>query len=146
MNQNLCSYTLTCQNLFCTISHLYCLFPMGWMLCSFKLQSWQKCLYCNETTLTGESRFHINPQGIWTWVPCDGKQTGSSLDQWDMVRKKWDCRLSTGLPPAADSVGCEARRDTCNERETRTGKLCEIKWDYHIVGTRPSDGSGRSPP
>jgi hypothetical protein len=35
--------------------------------------------------------------------------------------------------PAADSVGCEEG-------------LCEIKWDYHIVGTRASDGSGRSPP
>ncbi len=51
---------------------------------------------CSETTLTGESRFQIRtPQGIWTWVSCDGKQTGSPLDQWDMVRMKWDCRLST---------------------------------------------------
>jgi hypothetical protein len=51
---------------------------------------------CSETTLTGESRFQIStPQGIWTCVPCDGKQTGSPLDQWDMVRMKWDCRLST---------------------------------------------------
>ncbi len=34
---------------------------------------------CSETTLTGESRFHITtPLGIWTWVPCDGKQTGYS--------------------------------------------------------------------
>jgi hypothetical protein len=50
---------------------------------------------CSETSLTGESWFHIStPQGIWTRVPCDGKQTGSSLDQWDMVRRKWDCRLS----------------------------------------------------
>ncbi len=52
--------------------------------------------------LTGESRFHIStPLGIWTWVPCDGKQRGSPLDQWDMVRMKWDCRLSTGLPPSS---------------------------------------------
>jgi hypothetical protein len=52
--------------------------------------------------LTGESRLHIStPQGIWTCVPCDGKQTGSPLDQWDMVRMKWDCRLSTGLPPSS---------------------------------------------
>ncbi len=29
--------------------------------------------------------------------------------------------------------GCEARRETCSERETGTGKLCEIKWDCHIV-------------
>ncbi len=46
--------------------------------------------------LTGESRFHLStPLGIWTWVPCDGKQTGSPLEQWDMVRMMWDCRLST---------------------------------------------------
>jgi hypothetical protein len=44
--------------------------------------------------------------------------------------------LDRAPPPAADSVGCEARRETCGERETGTGKLCEIKWDYHIVGTR----------
>ncbi len=53
-------------------------------------------MYCSETTLTGESRFHIStPLGILTWVPCDRKQTGSPLDQRDMVRMKWDCRLST---------------------------------------------------
>jgi hypothetical protein len=58
-------------------------------------------LSCSETTLTGESWFHIStPLGIWTRVPCGGKQTGSPLDQWDMVRMKWDCRLSTGLPPS----------------------------------------------
>ncbi len=86
--------------------------------------------------LTGESRFHRStPQWIWTWVPCDGKQTGSPLDQWDMVRMKWDCRLSTGLPPQQPTPCCEAVRKTCSERETGTGKLCEIKWDYHIVGT-----------
>ncbi len=57
---------------------------------------------CCETTLTGESQFHIStPQGIWTRVPCDGKQTGSPLDHWDMVRMQWDCRLSTGLPPSS---------------------------------------------
>jgi hypothetical protein len=53
---------------------------------------------CSETSLTGESRFHIStPQGIWTQVPCDGKQRVSPLDQWDMVRMEWDCRLSTVL-------------------------------------------------
>jgi hypothetical protein len=57
---------------------------------------------CSKTSLTGESRFHMStPLGIWTWVPCDGKQTGSPLDQWDIVRMKWDCRLSTGLPPSS---------------------------------------------
>jgi hypothetical protein len=39
-----------------------------------------------------------------------------------------------GSPPAADYVSSEAGRRTFSERETRTGKLCEIKWDYHIVG------------
>jgi hypothetical protein len=59
-------------------------------------------VYCSETTLTGETRFHIStPQGIWTQVPSDGKQRVSSLDQWNMVRMKWDCRLSTGLTPSS---------------------------------------------
>jgi hypothetical protein len=40
-----------------------------------------------------------------------------------------------GSPPGADYVGCEAGRRTCSERETGTAELCEIKWDYHIVGT-----------
>jgi hypothetical protein len=44
--------------------------------------------------------------------------------------------LHRAPPPAADSVGCEAGRETCSESETGTGKLCEIKWDYHIVSTR----------
>ncbi len=51
---------------------------------------------CSETMLTGESRFHIStPLRIWTQVPHDRQQTASPLDQWDMVRMKWDCRLST---------------------------------------------------
>jgi hypothetical protein len=37
-------------------------------------------------------------------------------------------------PPAADYVGCEAGRRTCSKRETVIVELCEIKWDYHIVG------------
>jgi hypothetical protein len=51
---------------------------------------------CSKTTLTGESRVHIStPQGIWTQVPCDRKQRVSPLDQWNMVKMEWDCRLST---------------------------------------------------
>ncbi len=58
---------------------------------------------CSETTLAGEFRFQIStPVGIWTWVPTDGKQTSSPLDQWDMVRMKWDCRLSTSLHLTSD--------------------------------------------
>jgi hypothetical protein len=40
-----------------------------------------------------------------------------------------------GSSPAADYVGYEAGRRTCSEHETRSEELCEIKWDYHIVGT-----------
>ncbi len=40
-----------------------------------------------------------------------------------------------GSPPAANYVGCEPGRRTCNERETGIEELCEIKWDYHIVDT-----------
>ncbi len=57
---------------------------------------------CSETTLTGESRFHIStPPGDWTWVPHDGKQTGWPMDQWNCVVMQWDFRLSTGLPPSS---------------------------------------------
>jgi hypothetical protein len=51
---------------------------------------------CSETTLTGESRFHIStPCGDWTRVPHDGKQMGGPLAQWYYVWLQWDCRLST---------------------------------------------------
>jgi hypothetical protein len=40
-----------------------------------------------------------------------------------------------GSPLAADHVDCEAGRRTCSERVTGTEELCEIKWDYHVVGT-----------
>ncbi len=39
-----------------------------------------------------------------------------------------------GSPLAADYVLCDAGKRTCSERETGTEELCEIKWDYHIVG------------
>ncbi len=68
----------------------------SWIFVRGSKQPSGKWLYCSETTLTGESRFHTStPQGIWTRVPCDRKQMGSPLDLWDMVRKKWDCRLSS---------------------------------------------------
>ncbi len=92
---------------------------------------------CSETSLTGKSRFHISPpRGFEPVTLVAGSKQVSPLDQWDIVRIMWDCRLSTGLPPSSRLRGCEARRETCSERETGTGKLCEIKWDCHIVGTR----------
>jgi hypothetical protein len=30
---------------------------------------------------------------------------------------------------------CEVGRRTYSEHETGIEELCEIKWDYHIVGT-----------
>ncbi len=91
---------------------------------------------CSETTLTGESRFHIStPLGI----EPGSLMTGSKgLTQWTS-ETVYKCSEIAGSPqgssPAADYVGCEAGRRTCSERETGTEELCEIKWDYHIVGT-----------
>ncbi len=110
------------------------------LLYSFHTIRVKELITCSETTLIGESRFHISiPLGIWTWVPCKGKQTGSPLDQWDRVRMKWDCMFSTGLPPSSrlhrwrsasssrrchrSSVWWKAGRRTCSERETGTEKL-----------------------
>ncbi len=41
-------------------------------------------------------------------------------------------------PPSSRLRSCEYGRGTCSEHETRTEDLCEIKWDYHIVGTKPA--------
>ncbi len=58
--------------------------------------------YCSETTLTGESRFHISPpRGFEPVTLVAGSKQVSPLDQWDMVRIMWDCRLFTGLPPSS---------------------------------------------
>ncbi len=91
---------------------------------------------CNETTLTGEPRFHIStPLGI----EPRSLMTGSKLvDHWTSgtVCQCSEIAGSTqGSPPAANYVSCEAGRRTCSKRQTRTGKLCEINWDYHNVGT-----------
>jgi hypothetical protein len=64
--------------------------------------------------------------------------TGSKrVDHWT-IGTVYECSeiagSPQGSPPAADHVGCEARRRTCSERETGTEELCEIKWDYHTVG------------
>ncbi len=88
--------------------------------------------------LTGKSQFHIStPLGIEPGSIMTGSK---QVDHWTS-RTVYECSEIAGSPqvpsppPAADYVGCEAGRRTCSERETGTGKLCEIKWDYHIVGT-----------
>jgi hypothetical protein len=49
---------------------------------------------CSETTLTGESRFHVStPRGFESGSLVTGSKRPQ--DQWDMVRMKWDCRPST---------------------------------------------------
>jgi hypothetical protein len=87
--------------------------------------------------LTGESRSHIStPLGI----ELGSLMTGSKrVDHWTS-RTVYECSEIAGSPqapppPAADYVGCAVERRTCSERETGTEELCEIKWDYHIIGT-----------
>ncbi len=118
----------------CTVRRTHaCPQPFRTATLSMLLRMWS----CSETMVTGESQFNIStPQEIWTRVPC--VRTSETWWEWSEIAGS-----PQGSPPAADSVGCEAGRETCRERETRTEKLCEIKWDYHIVSTRPSDGSGR---
>ncbi len=106
------------------------------------------CSSCSETTLTGESRFHIStPQGIWTWVPCDGKLTDSPLDQWDMVRMEWDCRLSTGLPPQQPTPSV-VKPEGRPAASVKPGQESCVRSSEIITLTArgPSDGSGGGPP
>ncbi len=92
-------------------------------------------LCCSKTTLTGESQFHIStPLGIEPGPLMTGSKR---VDHWTSGTV---CECSEiagspqGSPPEADYVGCEAGRRTCSEHETGTEELCEIKWDYYIVG------------
>jgi hypothetical protein len=76
------------------------------------------------------------PLGIEPGVLMMGSKR---LDHWTSGTVYECCEIAgstQGSPPTADYVGCEAGRRTCSERETWTEELCEIKWDYHIVGTK----------
>jgi hypothetical protein len=86
--------------------------------------------------LTGEYRFHIStPLGI----EPGSLMTGSKrVDHWTsgtVYERSEIAGSPQSSPPAAEYVGCEAIRRICSERETRTEELCEIKCEYHIVGT-----------
>jgi hypothetical protein len=64
--------------------------------------------------------------------------TGSKRVDHYTSESVWEGSEIAGFPlgyPQQPTVGCEARRRTCSERETGTEKLCEIKWGYYIVGT-----------
>ncbi len=52
----------------------------------------------------------------------------------------------TGLPPAADYVGCEAGRRTCSKCETGTKSCVRSSGIIILSARRPSDSSGRSSP
>jgi hypothetical protein len=85
-------------------------------------KQYAKIVWCSETTLTEESRFHISiPLGI----ELGSHKTGSKrVDHWTSGTVYKIAGSPQGFPPAADYVGCEARRRTCSERETGTKKLC----------------------
>jgi hypothetical protein len=85
--------------------------------------------------LTGESQFHKStPLGI----EPGSLMTGSKqVDYWTSGTVYACSEIAGSLqssPTAADYVGCEAGRRTFSVCETGTEELCEMKWDYHIVG------------
>ncbi len=93
-------------------------------------------LHCSKTTLTGESQFPIS---TFLGIEPGFLMTGSKqVDHWTSGTV-YECSeiagCPQGSPPAANYVGCKVGRRTCSEHETRTEDLCEIKWDYNIVGT-----------
>jgi hypothetical protein len=72
--------------------------------------------------MTGSKRVvHWTSETWWEWSEIAGSPQGS--------------------PPAADSVGCEAKMETCCERETGTEELCDQvnQVGLHIVGAKPSE-------
>ncbi len=85
-----------------------------------------KTLCCSETSLTGESQFHISsPKGFEPVTLVAGSNQVSPLDQWDMMRIMWDCRLSTMLLKAM-------LRYTCSriwESYTPPTAQIRVNWD-----------------
>ncbi len=95
---------------------------------------------CSETTLTGESRFHISPPR--GFEPESLVAGSKQVVHWTSETWWESCEIAGSpqcSPPTADSVGWEARRETCSERETGTGKLCDqVDLGLHIVGAERS--------
>ncbi len=93
---------------------------------------------CSETTLTGESRFHIGtPLGIEPGSLLTGSK---GLTHWpsETLWMQWDCRLSTGLPPSSQ---------LCRLWSQKKDLQRAWSWDSGIITLLagwPSDGSGRS--
>ncbi len=100
-------------------------------------------LYCSETTLTGESRFHISPpRGFEPESLVTGSKqvfhwTSETWWEWSEIAGS-----PQGSPPAADSVGCEAGR-----RSVKPGqKSCLRSSGIITLSARgPSDRFGTKP-
>jgi hypothetical protein len=85
--------------------------------------------------LTGKSQFHIStPLGIELGSLMMGSKRVDHLTSGTVCECSEIAGSPEGSPPIADHVGYEAGRRICSERETGTKELCEIKWDFHIVG------------
>jgi hypothetical protein len=84
--------------------------------------------------LTGQSQFHIStPLG----VQPGSLMTGSKrVDHWTSGTVYKCCETAgspQGSPPTADYVCVKAEGGPA--ASVKPGELCEIQWDYHIVGT-----------
>jgi hypothetical protein len=89
---------------------------------------------CSETTLTGESRFHIStPLGI---------EPGSLLTRYKRVAhwtsETWyECSEIAGSPQGSSqqpTMSVVKPEGGSTARVKLGQKSCEIKWDYHFVG------------
>jgi hypothetical protein len=105
------------------------------------------CLYCSESMLTGESRFHINtPLGI---EPRSLMMGSERVDQWTS-RTVYECSETAGSPQGSP------QQPTTLVVKPEGGPVSSVKPGQEscvrssgiitLLARRPSDGSGRSPP
>jgi hypothetical protein len=89
-----------------------------------------------KRVLAGKSLFHISTS---LGIEPGFLMTGSKQAVCWTSETWYECSEIAGSPQgsplAADYVVCEVGRRTCSEHEPGTEELCEIKWDYDIVGT-----------
>ncbi len=98
---------------------------------------------------TGESQFHISPpRGFEPVTLVAGSKQISSLDQWDMVRIMWDCRLSTELPPSSRLRRLWSQKGDLKQAWNRGGQKSGVRLSETVtlLAQGPSDSCwGRSP-
>jgi hypothetical protein len=96
---------------------------------------------CSETTLTGESRFHIRtplriePGSLIIGIKRVGHWTSGTVCECSEIAGS-----PQGSPPAADYVSCEAGRRTGSDSETGTRKLLRSSGIITLSARQPSDG------